>query len=211
VNPRVVDVRAGFARCQVVVADEVTVVDPGDPAAVLGALARASIPVGSIRNIVITHGDGDHWAGAAELARQSGAEISAHEDERPYLDGSHTPRFSLPKRLLVTLGRRAKRPIIRRWLRHGDVVGGATVIHAPGHTPGHICLRIGDALIAGDAFRTGDVFREVPRMMTSDVARSRGSIREIARLDVERAFSGHGDPATGAGPKLRALASRLSP
>jgi len=45
--------------------------------------------------------------------------------------------------------------------------------------------------------------------MTSDLARSRATIRDLARIDISRAFSGHGSPSDGAGEKLRALAASL--
>ncbi|HZP96738.1 MAG TPA: MBL fold metallo-hydrolase [Candidatus Limnocylindria bacterium] len=210
VRPRVIDVRAGFARCQIVVADAVTIVDPGNAVAVLNALAREAITLSAVARIVITHGDGDHWQGAADLAARTGAEIAAHEADASYIEGRALPRFSIPKRLLIAAsGRRARRPEVHRRLRGGEKLDGLEVIHTPGHTPGHVSLRIGDTLIAGDAFSTGERFHEVPRLMTSDLRASRASIRALAALEIDRAFSGHGPPADGARAKLRALADAL--
>lgn len=211
VSTRIVDVQGGFARSQIVIGDDVSVIDPGNARAVLAALEHEGIRGRDVRSIVLTHGDGDHWMGAMEIAAWSRAEIAAHEAERSYLDGRKPPPFSLPKRLLIRFaGRNRPRPRISHWLTDGDAIGGMTVIHAPGHTPGHICLLIGDTLIAGDAFVTGVRFTEVPRMMTSDLGRSRETIRSLARLDIARAFSGHGPPADDAAAKLRALAETVS-
>jgi glyoxylase-like metal-dependent hydrolase (beta-lactamase superfamily II) len=209
-TPRVIDVRAGFAHCQIVVADSVTLVDAGDPRPILAALAAAGIGPRDVHRIVLTHGDGDHTRGASALRELTGAEVAAHVDERGYLDGTDVPPFSLPKRLLIRVaGRHAMRPIVDRWLRDREVVDGLEVIHTPGHTPGHISLRVGDTLLVGDAFSTGERFREVPRLMTADLPRSRRSIQLLAGLDIDRAFSGHAPPADGAGEKLRALAAAV--
>lgn len=207
---RIVDVKAGFAHCQIVVGEVVTLVDVGDATAMLAALDREGITLRDVRRIVITHGDGDHWGGAMEVQERTGAELVAHEDERGYLDGTRVPRFSAPKRLLIRFAARRARPRVDRWLRGAEVLDGLEIIHTPGHTPGHISVRAGDALLAGDAFTTAARFREVPRLMTSDLAMSRATIRELARRDVSRAFSGHGPPADGAGEKLRALAAGLA-
>lgn len=205
---KVVDVRAGFAHAQIVVGDSLTIVDPGAARPVLAALARESLRATDVRHIVITHGDPDHWRGVAPLRELSGAEVLAHTDERAYLEGQ-APPFRLPKRLLLRVGPRPTPPRIDRWLQDGDRVDGLTVVHAPGHTPGHICLIAGAALIAADAFTTGPQFREVPHVMTSDLAVSRRSIRSLALRGASRAFSGHGEPSDDAAEKLRALASRL--
>lgn len=209
---RIVDVRAGFAHCQIVAGDggEVVVIDPGRAGPVLDALARERIPLTSVRWIVLTHGDGDHWGGAAALVERSGAQVAAHEAERAYLDGTRMPPFSLPKRLLIGLGgRRAVPPRVDRWLRDGETVGRLEVIHTPGHTPGHICLQAGTDLIAGDAFTTGERFSEVPRLMSADAAGARRAIRALAGREISRAFSGHGPPADDAAGRLRELVARL--
>ena len=206
---RIIDVKAGFAHCQIVIGDVVTIVDVGDAKAMLAALDREGIAVRDIRRIVITHGDGDHWRGATELQARTGAEVVAHEDERDYLVGTHVPPFSVPKRLLTRFAPRPTRPRVDRWLRGGETIDGLEIIHTPGHTPGHISVQAEDALLAGDAFTTAEAFREVPRLMTSDLARSRATIRALAARDIARAFSGHGSPAAGAGEKLHALAASL--
>ena len=208
---RIIDVKAGFAHCQIVIGDVVTIVDVGDAKIMLAALDRERIALSDVRRIVITHGDGDHWGGAAELRERTGAEIVAHEDERDYLHGTYVPPFSVPKRLLIRFAPRRARLQVDRWLRGGETLEGLEIIHSPGHTPGHISVRADDALLAGDAFTTADRFREVPRLMTSDLARSRASIRALATRDIARAFSGHGSPADGAGQRLRALGASLAP
>ncbi len=111
---RIVDVKAGFAHCQIVVGEVVTIVDAGDAKAILAALDRESIALGDVRRIIITHGDGDHWSGANELRERTGAEIVAHEAERGYLEGTFVPRFSLPKRLLIRSAPRRARPRVDR-------------------------------------------------------------------------------------------------
>ena len=210
-NAKIIDVRAGFAHAQIVIGDVVTVVDPGNASAVLEALAREDIAPERVKRIVLTHGDGDHWGGADVLRARTGAEVVAHEAERGYLEGTAIPSFAPPKRALLMAARRWVRlPRVDRWLRGGEQLDDIEIVHAAGHTPGSICLVVGDALIAGDAFNTSDPFREVPRLMSADVARSRDSIRRLAGLDVTRAFSGHAPPADGAGAKLRALAGRLA-
>jgi len=198
------------ARAQIVVGKVVTVVDPGSAKAVLAALAREGMATGDVRRIVLTHGDGDHWTGAAALQDATGAEIVAHADERGYLEGRAVPPFSLVKRGFIVMSRFVRRPTIARWLADGEEIDDMHVIHTPGHTPGHIVLVAGDALIAGDALRTGDEFREVPTVMTSDLVRSRASIGKLGELDVRRAFSGHGPPSDDAAAKLRALAARTA-
>jgi glyoxylase-like metal-dependent hydrolase (beta-lactamase superfamily II) len=206
---RIIDVKAGFAHCQIVLAQTVTVVDAGDARPIRAALEREGVALKDVGRILLTHGDNDHWRGAMELRGLCDAELLAHEDERAYLEGTDVPRFSVPKRLLIGLGRGLRRPRVDRWVRGGEMLDGLEIIHTPGHTPGHLSVRAGDALLAGDAFSSGARFREVPRLMTADLARSRRSIRELAKLDVARAFSGHGPAAEDAAVKLRALAASL--
>lgn len=210
----IIDVPGRFARCQLIIADDgVTLIDAGaaaDAHAIRRALMSAGRSPRDIRLIVLTHGDGDHIGGAKALQDETGADILAHELELDYIAG-HVPRsFPVIKRGFGILGRRLGRPTVTR-VMSGDrlTIGDLEVVHAPGHTPGHLVVYSGDALIAADALRTGDRFTEVPGPMTVDRARSRETIRMLADRPVSRAHSGHGPPAEDASTRLRALAEQL--
>ncbi|MBK7580461.1 MAG: MBL fold metallo-hydrolase [Myxococcales bacterium] len=205
---KIVDIPLRFARCQLILGDVPTLVDTGtaaDVPRILRALAGAGLGPTELQRIILTHADGDHAGGAWKLQQRSGAEVVAHQDEAAYFDGVLPAGFGWVKRAVVALSGRARRPEALRWVRHGEQLDGAQVVH----TPGHISLLVGDALIAGDAFSSGPHCQEVPRVMTADPARSRDTIRELAEHSPERAFSGHGAPIVNAGARLRALAARL--
>ena len=95
----------------------------------------------------------DHVGGMADLRRATGAPVSAHPLEAPHLAGE--PGWTIPN------------PVEPKWLcpllsatalDDGDtppLLGGATVIHTGGHTPGSISLHFPDvgALIVANALQ----------------------------------------------------------
>lgn len=113
-------------------ADRAAVVDPGHEPARMAALAAERGLV--IERILITHGHGDHTAGAAELARLTGATI--HAGAAGTVDGAVA-------------------------VADGEVitVGGLAIeaLRTPGHAPDHVCYRCGPALITGDLLFCGKV------------------------------------------------------
>jgi glyoxylase-like metal-dependent hydrolase (beta-lactamase superfamily II) len=77
-----------------------------------------------------------------------------------------------------------------------DAAGGLQVIHAPGHTPGHIALYAKErsTLFAGDAFfNTLGLNLPVP-MSSHDMTQAKASIRRLSQLHFEHALPGHGAP-----------------
>jgi glyoxylase-like metal-dependent hydrolase (beta-lactamase superfamily II) len=94
---------------------------------------------------------------------------------------------------------------VERVLRDGDEVAGFRVVHAPGHTPGHVMFfRESDrVVIAGDVlanihFITGrSGLREPPPFFSDDAARNRESIRLLASLRPRLTCFGHGPPLRG--------------
>ncbi|THF64711.1 MBL fold metallo-hydrolase [Pseudothauera nasutitermitis] len=150
------------------------VVDPGgDLERILAAVAEEKV---TVERILLTHGHIDHAGGAAALARALSAPVEGpQEEDRFWLEGIEQQgmRFGFS-------GAETVEP--DRWLRDGDSVqvGEETlrVIHAPGHTPGHVvffhpALRlalVGDVLFAGSIGRT-----DFPR---GDYATLIGSIRD---------------------------------
>jgi glyoxylase-like metal-dependent hydrolase (beta-lactamase superfamily II) len=90
---------------------------------------------------------------------------------------------------------------------------GWTLIHTPGHTPGHVSFfRESDrTLLVGDAFCTTkpESFFEAalaqqpelhgpPSYFTSDWAAARASVQKLAALNPTSVVPGHGKPIAGA-------------
>lgn len=152
-------------RTYLVGQDRPAVIDPGpDDDRHVAAIVRA---LGGVRPVAIllTHEHPDHAAGAARLARSTGAPIRGGR-------GAVDPRFD-PGQL--------------EWLEHGDQVptdqGGLRAIATPGHAPEHLAyLWTGEGAPAGGAVFVGDLM-----MGTGDtalVATPEGDLRAyLASLD----------------------------
>lgn len=212
----IIDVQSGQAHSQIVLTQAgALLVDAGSDAKareIRRVLSATGMDIASIRWIVLTHGDGDHIAGARDLQDASGAGVIAHELEIEYIMGRTPPGFPLAKRAFGIMGRRLPRPSELRPMTGERLdIDAVEIRHAPGHTPGHLVVYAADAICAGDAFRTGERFREVPAALTVDVARSRETLAQLARRHTARAFSGHGPPTNEASERLNALVQSLSP
>lgn len=134
------------------------VVDPGgDLERILDARDKLGV---EIERILITHGHLDHAGGAAQLARTLGVSIEGpHEDDLFWIEG-----MAEQSKMFGFAG--AESFVPERWLHDGDTVRFGEqqlqVIHAPGHTPGHVVFFhegarlavVGDVLFAGSIGRT---------------------------------------------------------
>jgi glyoxylase-like metal-dependent hydrolase (beta-lactamase superfamily II) len=149
---------------------------PGQTEQLKAAFAEAGFELERLTGIVATHQDIDHIGCAAELSGLApNVEIMAHTEDAPYIDGSKPPvKLAALERNYDNLDEPMKavcdnmkrgfgkcRVKIDRLLNDGDILpccGGTEIIHSPGHTPGHICLFVGEArvLIAGDALNIKD-------------------------------------------------------
>jgi glyoxylase-like metal-dependent hydrolase (beta-lactamase superfamily II) len=80
---------------------------------------------------------------------------------------------------------------------HLDLLGGARVVHVPGHTPGSMALHLPSegVLICGDAIdhRRGRL-GPPPKGFTLDIQQATDSVRRRAELDFEVLCPGHGVP-----------------
>ena len=169
------------------------VIDPGgDGERILALLQKHQL---DCRWIINTHGHFDHIGGNRELQEATGAELMIHPADRPLLQqaGAHAAVFGLQ----VTSS-----PEPTRELNDGDqlLLGelSLTVIHTPGHSPGGICLHLGDWLFVGDALFAGSIGRtDLPGGDQPLLVRS---IKEklLCLNDETRVYPGHG-PATTIG------------
>jgi glyoxylase-like metal-dependent hydrolase (beta-lactamase superfamily II) len=93
---------------------------------------------------------------------------------------------------------------VTRILQNGDDVAGFRVVHAPGHTPGHIILFrdddrvaiVGDVLTGMNMATAWPGLHEPPGFFCADAAENRLSIRRLAELEPRLLCFGHGPPVS---------------
>ena len=157
----VVPVTAFEQNCTILMCDatrEAAVVDPGgDLPRIKAQLEKMSAkPV----KILLTHAHIDHAGGTAGLARDLGVPvIGPHKEDEFWIQ-------SLPQQSMMFGFPQAESFTPDQWLNDGDTVsiGDITlqVIHAPGHTPGHVVFfepesktaLVGDVIFNGSIGRT---------------------------------------------------------
>jgi glyoxylase-like metal-dependent hydrolase (beta-lactamase superfamily II) len=183
-----------------------------DGRGVLEALRRLGRHAEDLKHIVITHGHRSHLGGAAALKRASGATVWAHEWEADIVSGDRRaqpvtirPVQSLrlwPFQAGLALGRPKHAPCaVDRHLENESEVGPLRILHAPGHSPGHVAFHWPERrlLIAGDAISTWPDFRAGWKAFNLNPEQNRESLRRLAELDVEVLGVGHGDPIRSGG------------
>ncbi|WP_455383690.1 MBL fold metallo-hydrolase [Salinispira pacifica] len=185
---------------------------PGQLELIKAHLDRLGLALADIRRIILTHQDIDHIGGAAALVEASGAEVYAHADDVPFIEGvkplikmtdDRVERMtqSLPEEERERVRRILTNPPsvnVNRRLHDGeelDLHGGMLVVHTPGHTPGHlsIFLREPALLVAGDALRVEDGQLVGPSpAATPDMARAVASLGKLVPLPVRQVLCYHG-------------------
>ena len=180
-----------------------------DGRGVLEEIRRMGRRVTDLEHIVITHGHRSHLGGVAALKRLSGATVHAHEWEADIVAGNRKaqpvtllPVQSLrlwPFQLGLALGLPKHPPCpVDHVLAEGDALGPLQVLHAPGHSPGHLAFFWPERrfLIAGDAIATWPEFGAGWKAFNLNPQQHRESLRRMAGLDAAIVGVGHGDPIT---------------
>ena len=153
-------------------------------------LSRLSLSPRDIDILIITHGHPDHME-SIKVFTDLPAMIAISETEVDFIKKS-APHYG------EVLGISSFEPDIL--LKEGDLtVGNVTfnVIHAPGHSPGSICIYWHDkkVLFTGDViFDQGIGRTDLPG---GDGQELKQSIKRLSRLDVEYLLPGHGDIVSG--------------
>lgn len=171
----------------------VLAIDPGGKAAAMVEVVAAEELV--LEAVLLTHAHLDHIEGVSTLVRRTGAPIYLHPDDRPLYQavGQQATMFGLDVETPPPADFR---------LEHGQVLrlGGCTleVLHAPGHSPGHVIFYAADAGIAfvGDVVFLGSIGRtDLPG---GDFRQLIHSIRErvLTLPDETVLYPGHGDRTT---------------
>jgi glyoxylase-like metal-dependent hydrolase (beta-lactamase superfamily II) len=170
---------------------------PGNAKRIVAFIESIGRRDADLRYIVLTHCDMDHIGSVARLKELTGAKVAIHELDGPVLAGEQRPQKG--GLLVAVLSRlfRIRHLVPDLLLKDGEVVGGLTVIHVPGHTAGSIVLVredgvvfTGDALISNNA---GQVRPPRPRLAL-DPAQAQASAERIKALPIKLLCTGHGAP-----------------
>jgi glyoxylase-like metal-dependent hydrolase (beta-lactamase superfamily II) len=150
-------------------------IDPGDEAArILEWLAGVRVQA-----ILLTHADEDHVGAVNAVRAALGVRAGLHPaDDALAAANGVSADFALNDGAEVRLG--------------AQVIA---VAHAPGHTPGSVCLRFGDRAIVGDAvFPGGPGHTDSPEALEQALAGLRRTV--FTWPDETRLYPGHGDSTT---------------
>ena len=165
-------------------ATEAAVIDPGyEPDIILDALEGREL-----KAILLTHGHFDHVGAVKELVAETGCKVYIHAAD-----------LSLPP--MITAGQL----YYTHTYAEGDTVcpiEGAElhVLHTPGHTPGSVCLLLGDQMFSGDTLFEGSCGRmDLPG---GDQLQMHQSLNRLVSLQADyHIHPGHGGSTTLAAEK----------
>ena len=175
---------------------DAVMVDPGEDADMLiSAVEQANV---QLQAIWLTHAHFDHVGAVKAVRVRFGVPVYLHEADIPMFEAGP---FQAASYRLPFDGDQApgERFVEGQGLRLGEL--SFSVMHTPGHSPGHVTIHghgialVGDCLFAGSIGRT-----DLPFGNVADFGRS---LRRIVALPPEtRVFAGHG-PATTVGDERR--------
>lgn len=167
-------------------------------------LENAGCRRGTLKLIVITHGDFDHTSNAAYLRRMLGAPIAMHRDDSGMAERGDM--FWNRKNGNVVL--RAIAPILFRFsrsnrfspdfcLEDGSDLSAygysAQVLHLPGHSQGSIgILSAGGDLFCGDLL--DNVKGPALNSIMDDLPAAHASLEKLRRFEIHTVYPGHGNP-----------------
>ena len=122
------------------------VIDPGGDGARIEAQLRAD--GAELKRILLTHAHFDHTGGVAELHKAlPDVPVYLHPADAELLGSQVFPAIGVP-----TVPYKDEDT-----LKLGSLT--ISVLHTPGHTPGGVCLKVGDALVTGDTLFQGSMGR----------------------------------------------------
>ena len=199
------------ANAYLLLGSKLTLVDtgmPGNAEVVLRYIQELGYLAMDLTRIILTHHHVDHVGSLAAIKRQTPACMLAHPDDEPIISGKRA--HPLPQGLIMNLLYRimpamtccepASIDVPANDGARLDILGGATVVHAPGHTPGSIALHFPAErlLICGDAInRRGNRLGLPLKPFTADMEQAFKTAMRLCILDFEILCPGHGDPIIG--------------
>ena len=198
--------------------DNVLLIDTGIPSnleTIKNQMETAGVSFARLNIIIATQQDIDHIAGIKGiLFEKPEVMVLAHEADKPYIQGDKKVKRLNSKFMerIKDLPEEEQLKIVDMFensnvkvnttLTDGEMLpycGGITVIHTPGHTPGHICLyhQKSKTLIAGDAMNIlhGELVGPNEDPMSEDGVNANDAINSLKKLtdyDIKNIITYHG-------------------
>jgi len=198
--------------------DNVILIDTGIPSnleTIKNQMETAGVSFARLNIIIATQQDIDHIAGIKGiLFEKPEVMVLAHEADKPYIQGDKKVKRLNSKFMerIKDLPEEEQLKIVDMFensnvkvnttLTDGEMLpycGGITVIHTPGHTPGHICLyhQRSKTLIAGDAMNIlhGELVGPNEDPMSEDGVNANDAINSLKKLtdyDIKNIITYHG-------------------
>jgi hydroxyacylglutathione hydrolase len=177
------------------------IIDPGYTGSVAAVLRFLQANQHSAPQwVILTHHHIDHAGTALAVCQATGARLAIHREDAIYLKPGR-PRdrmtlWGLSDRLPV----RVSRFLVScadcdvRLLEGEESIAGLRVVHAPGHTPGSICLwsESESALFTGDVINNERGVRTPPWTVNHSHRLARRAPERLIGLRYRRAYFGHG-------------------
>jgi glyoxylase-like metal-dependent hydrolase (beta-lactamase superfamily II) len=227
IAPHVTAISLGFVNVFLIDRGELTLIDTGTPGsapAILDGIRAARCQPVDLKHILISHLHVDHVGGAKALQADTGAQVHMHPLDAQALAAGQTMREVEPgpgllNRLIVPMMKHApgsgsvETPVVDCPLEDGQVfafAGGLRVIHAPGHTAGHVVFLLpsestgaGAVLFAGDA--CSNMLRLGPSFLYESYEEGRRTLGRLAHLAFDTAVFAHGKPMHDAARRFREM------
>ncbi len=205
---------------------ELTLIDTlfdADARVILNQIRAIGRSPTDLKHIVLTHAHRSHLGGLATLKQMSGATVYSHAWEADIIAGERAAQQVSwrPQDPLVTyhfqiannLNLSKHRPCpVDQSVEDGDTIGPLVVIHAPGHTPGHLAFWLAKPriLFCGDAVVTSPKFMAGWPGFVINKRQHAASLQKLADYDAAILAFGHGEPILeGGAARLRGLIAAI--
>lgn len=171
-------------------------------------LVKAGCKPGTLKLIVLTHGDPDHTANAAYLREKNGAKIAMHSADKGMVEHGdlfYSRNVNFGIKILGSLMlffsedglRKADRFTPDIYVEDGSNLAefgfDAKILHLPGHSGGSISvLTSGGDLFCGDLLE--NVKEPAKGSIVVDKKEFNVSVEKVKQLNISRVYPGHGEP-----------------
>jgi hydroxyacylglutathione hydrolase len=163
-----------------------------------------------ISMLALTHVHPDHQGVAKDVCEARGIPLACHAGDVDAMEGRRPVQEASadnPVNRMIASIWQGPPYKVERVLEEGDEVAGFRVVHAPGHSRGHVLFfRESDrVVICGDVIRNMSYatglpgIKEPPPLFTYDMEENRRSIRRLAELEPSLILPGHGPAVTDMG------------